>query len=127
MKSFSLIQLYFVLATLVGLILIIIASVSLVKMGLDSVLGVQQYPQFSAPYPPTRDIVNPDDPAATESQREALSEWEANYSSWKENDSKYNAAEQNIKRDTAQSLAMLIVGLPVFLIHMPKVFGKAKD
>jgi Lon protease-like protein len=122
MKPFSLIQLYFVLATLVGLILIIIGSVTVVKIGLDQVVGVKPYPEFSAPYPPS-DIRSLKE-GATESQAQALAKWEQDYNNWQEEMKSYNAHEQQIKRDIAQSLAMLLVGIPVFLIHSPRVFKK---
>lgn len=122
MKSFSLIQLYFVLATLVGLILIIIGSVTLVKVGLDQVVGVKPYPEFTAPYPPSETIALKEQ--ATESQAQALAEWEQDYKDWQENIKSYNAQEQQIRRDIAQSLAMLLVGIPVFLIHSPRIFKK---
>lgn len=124
MKQFSLIQLYFVLATLVGLILIIIGSVTLVKTGLDQVVGVKPYPDFTAPYPPTE--VDTLRESATESQSQALAEWEAEYARWQEELQSYNSQEQQIKRDIAQALAMLLVGVPVFLIHSPRVFKKSE-
>lgn len=125
MKSFSLIQLYFVLATLVGLILIIIGSVTLVKLGLDQVVGVKPYPDYTAPYPPSQ--IEPLKETATESQALALAQWEQEYNTWQEEMKSYNAQEQQIRRDLAQSLAMLVVGIPVFLLHSPRVFKKSNE
>lgn len=124
MKSFSLIQLYFVLATLVGLILMVIGAVTLSKIGLDKLVGVKPYPEFSAPYPPTfeyKDTLAESTPAAT---KKALEAWQKDYEAWQQSMKEYNTADQQIKRDLTQSLAMLLVGLPVFFFHSPKVFKK---
>jgi Lon protease-like protein len=124
MKAFSLIQLYFVLATMAGLILIIVGSVTLVRIGLDNVIGVKPYPDYTAPYPPTVDQGKLS--GATYSQMQALAQWEHDYAQWQEKMKSYNAADQQLKRDIVQSLSMLLVGIPVFLIHSPKVFAPSK-
>lgn len=126
MKPFSLIQLYFVLATLIGLILIIFGTVTLVKQGLDKAVGVKPYPDYTAPYPPTTDATKLD-AIATESQKEALAKWEKDYSQWQSDIKTYNAQEQQMRRDLSQSLSMLLVGIPVFLIHSPRIFKKSKN
>lgn len=123
MKSFSLIQLYFVLASIVGLILLIIGSVSGIKIGLDKIIGVQPYPEFSTPYPPTKEnFVTSDTTEISESQKQALADWEDQYTQWQESQKNYNQEEQRIKRDMAQALAMIAVGVPVFWIHAPRLF-----
>ena len=126
MKSFSLIQLYFVLATLTGLILIIIGSVTLVKLGLDQVVGVKPYPDFSAPYPPTGDTSKLQ-AESTESQKVALAQWEQDYTKWQTDLKDYSASDQQMKRDIVQSLSMLAVGIPVFLLHCKRVFSPKKE
>lgn len=123
MKPFSLIQLYFVLASLAGLILLIIGSVSIIKIGADKLIGVQPYPEFSAPYPPTlQEYQGKATGAVTYSQKAALAEWEKNYSEWQVAQKDYNQEEQRIKRDLAQALSMIVVGIPVFWIHAPRIF-----
>lgn len=123
MKTFSLIQLYFVLASLTGLILLIIGSVSIIKIGADKLIGVQPYPEFSAPYPPVLSEFSKETiQTATESQKLALADWEKNYIQWQEAQKNYNQAEQSIKRDLAQALSMIAVGIPVFWIHVPRIF-----
>lgn len=123
MKPFSLIQLYFVLASLTGLILMIIGSVSIIKIGADKLIGVQPYPEFSTPYPPTlQEYQGKTTEAVTESQKVALADWEKNYSEWQVAQKDYNQEEQRIKRDLAQALSMIAVGIPVFWIHAPRIF-----
>lgn len=123
MKPFSLIQLYFVLASLTGLILMIIGSVSIIKIGADKLIGVQPYPEFTAPYPATAPEFSKEAiETATESQKLALADWEKNYTQWQEAQKNYNQEEQRIKRDLAQALSMIAVGIPVFWIHAPRIF-----
>lgn len=124
MKIFSLIQLYFVLATLVGLVLIIIGSVTVVRIGLDKVVGVKPYPEFTAPYPPGFDKGQFADEGVTESQKAALASWEQEYSQWQTEYKEYNKEDQQFKREITQAVSMLLVGIPVFLIHSPRVFKK---
>ncbi|PIY79809.1 MAG: hypothetical protein COY81_00500 [Candidatus Pacebacteria bacterium CG_4_10_14_0_8_um_filter_43_12] len=120
------VQLYFVLASITGLILLIIPLVSLFELGLGKLIGVRPYPEFTAPYPPTYTDSQKlaDIEQLTESQTQALARWETEYQAWQDTQSKYNQAEQTFRREIAQSLAMLLVGIPVFWIHAPKIFKK---
>lgn len=125
-RSF-LVQIYFVLATLIGLVLIVIASVNVVQLGLKEILGVQPYPEYRAPYPsmekyPGEEAVS--EAEMTAEQQEKLAQWEREYDQWKEQEANYNSQDQQLRRDIASSLAMLIVGIPVFVIHAPYVFRK---
>lgn len=121
-----LLQLYFVIASVIGLILIIMSGVNLLKLGLNQVLGVKPYPEFSAPYPAVREpgLVNANEPSLTDEQRAKVAEWEIQYEQWQKAQIEYNQADQQTKREIATGLAMLIVGLPVFAFHAPYIFKK---
>lgn len=121
-----LVQIYFVLATLIGLILIVISGVNISRLVLNQVLGVKDYPEFSAPYPPYKDpnLVSSEDKGLTDQQRATVVEWEKNYNKWLEDQKSFNSADQNRRRQIAEALAMLIVGVPVFVIHAPSVFRR---
>ncbi len=119
------IQIYFVLAALIGLILIVIGGVSLSQLALNSVLGVKDYPEFSAPFPykdPT--LVRPNDDGVTPDQKASLEKWHQEYQSYQEQLKSYNATDQNRRRRIAESLAMIVVGVPVFALHAPHIFKK---
>src|SRR5690606_9520777 len=123
-----LIQIYFVLATLIGLILIVMGAVNGARLGLNTVLGVQQYPVFNAPYPVSerfageKQIENSGE--LTQDQIEQLRSWQLEYDTWQEREREYNSESQQIRREIASFLAMLAVGIPVFAIHAPYVFKK---
>ena len=99
-------KLYLYVVSLVGLVLIIIGSVILVNMGLKSLLGVQDYvnyPQMCAAQPATPDGTKNEvcDPDFQAKQMAADKENQKN----------------NKKRDVAQAIAFIIVGVPVFWYH----------
>lgn len=125
-----LIQLYFVLATLIALILIVIGSVNGAQLILKNVLGVKPYPSFSAPYPSDfklRGVAEPvltGEEVATAEQQRKIAEWEALYDQWQQEQRQYNEADQTMRRELATALAMLVVGVPVFALHAPYVFKR---
>jgi Lon protease-like protein len=125
-RSF-LVQIYFVLATLIGLILIVISGVNVSRLVLNELLGVEQYPSFGTPYPPYKDpgLSTPNAENLTTEDKEALEEWKKEYEAWQQKEREYNSEDQNRRRQIAESLAMLIVGVPVFAIHAPYVFKRS--
>lgn len=122
-----LVQIYFVLATLIGLVLIVISGVNLSRLVLNEALGVKEYPDFSAPYPPYKDPTMTASSAQnlTPEEKESLNQWQKEYDAWQEKQKAYNSADQNRRRQIAEALAMLIVGIPVFAFHAPYVFKRA--
>jgi hypothetical protein len=91
-----------------GLIQIVIGSVSVVQLGLKQVLGVNHYPYFEVPspaferFPGEKDIVEED---LTESQKENLATWENEYDAWKEEESfVLVAAKPGVSVDTASAM-----------------------
>ena len=121
-----LVHLYFVAATLIGLILIIISGVTLSRLVLNQVLGVQERPSFSAPYPPYRDptMIGSTESGLTAEQQASLDQWQKQYEEYQQQEQQYNEADQTRRRQIAESLAMLIVGIPVFGLHAPYVFKR---
>lgn len=121
-----LVQIYFVLASLIGLILMVISGVTLSRLVLNELIGVKEYPSFSAPYP-VKDpgIITAETEGLTPEQKESLAQWEKEYADWQQREKEFNSEDQNRRRQIAESLAMLIVGLPVFGFHAPYVFKRA--
>jgi hypothetical protein len=117
-------QLYFVLATLIGLICLVFGVSSLVNTALTStVLVVKSQHYNQPPMPPMADSkawLNSDE--LTESQRQSLTMWEADYERWKVEQKDYDYEAENRKRSMASAIAMIITGIPVFALHAPKVF-----
>ena len=127
-------QLYFVLASLLGLVLIVI--------GASTYLTTTLTQHYFKPVPPERPMppapyVNEealrmieDKNLSADSETEvAYQSWRSDYKMWQQDqqESPYDWEAENRKRTMAWSLAMLIVGAPVFLIHAPFIFIKMKS
>ncbi|MEO8582024.1 MAG: hypothetical protein ABI425_05640 [Patescibacteria group bacterium] len=120
-----LVQIYFVLASLIGLILIVISCVNISRLALNEVLGVRDYPE-SPPYlykDPNLATTPPENVTAEE--RQNFDQWQKDYTDWQQKQKDYNSSDQNRRRQIAESLAMLVVGIPVFAFHAPYVFKRA--
>jgi hypothetical protein len=102
-------KVYLYLVSLISLIIIIWGATMLVNMGLKAVLDVEDYVSYpsqycSAPKPMGDMSIAPDQSCDPDFQAKM-----------EEADKKNRA--NNKKRETAQALALLIVGTPVFLYH----------
>jgi hypothetical protein len=118
------IQAYFVVATLIGLLLLVIASVNIVSLGTRTLLGVKPFPSF----PPTplsfAQQNGIDKTQLTAKQQKRFDEIAADYERQMKEQAAFDHEEQSKRTELAWSLAMLIVGVPVFAIHAPRVFRK---
>lgn len=121
------VQLYFVLASLLGLIMIMIGSVQLINTGLEMTLLQQtsSRPAPPRPYVETATI-DTDLEALSEEDRELLNQWKEDYRQWQQAESTIDYQAESHKRQIANSVAILIVGIPVFAIHFPTVFRQGK-
>jgi len=118
------IQAYFVVATLIGLILLVIASVNLVSLGTKQLLGVKTYPNF-APIPMTYARQTGIDKSQLEpDQQQKFDQMSMEFDKQQAAQAEYDQEDQSKRMELAWSLAMLIVGIPVFAIHAPHVFKK---
>lgn len=116
---------YLYLFSLVGLVLIVVASVSLLDLGLKATIFRQadQYPTYPE-YPMPRSAVEKPIPGATEAQiYEPTAEEKAEYEKKLAEYEKENRRRER-ERTASRSLAMLLVGIPLFLYHWRKVQEK---
>lgn len=125
---------YLYLFTLLGLTLLTIGSVRFVDMGLKAVVFTeaekeQQY-YDSPPYPPTRFAKMPEtagqkvgpikeNETATLSkeEKELFNGWVAEYNSWLDRKAKINYLTSRRHRDASTNLALILIGLPLYLFH----------
>lgn len=118
------IQAYFVVATLIGLILLVVASVNLVSLGTKQLLGVKQYPNFVTVPMSYSQQVGIDKTQLTADQQQKFDQMAAEYDKQQAAQAAYDQEDQSKRMELAWSLAMLIVGIPVFALHAPHVFKK---
>jgi hypothetical protein len=100
-------NIYFYLATLIGLVLIIIGSVQLIDLGLKTFIFKEA----------DKVIVYPVYPKPVEPGEKELTEEEIKRQQEEQKQFEIQQKEVERQRKAANSLAMLIVGIPVFIFH----------
>lgn len=119
---------YYYLFALVGLVLIVIAGVNLINLGLKMTI-FQQADQDTYSYdrmPPKAEFVNDnqidqqttaDDLNLSTAQRAEINNWLNDYRAWQEKEAKIDPLTARRQREASTAIAMLIVGIPLFLFH----------
>ncbi len=120
---------YLYLFSLVGLFIIVFGSIGLIKLGLATWVfpKADYYPRVSKPLMITetqnKALIQGLEKCETscelsQADKEALSSWLNDYQAWKEGqfDPKQEVSRRH-QQQAAQDIAMLIVGLPLFLYH----------
>lgn len=121
---------YLYLFALVGLALITIGTVRLVNLSLKTYVFKKADQQYYASIPPEpREVpgseVNTEKLAQnckeneelTEEQKELISTWLADYEDWQEKQQPNKRLASRRQRDASDSLAILLVGIPLFAYH----------
>jgi len=119
---------YLYLFALLGLALITVGTVRLVNLGLKTHVfkkADQQY--YAVPQPRTLPNSEVNGEALVENcksneelsqeQKNFLSAWKADYQNWKEKQESNERLKSQRQEKAANSLALLIVGLPLFAYH----------
>ena len=116
---------YFYLFALVGLTLMIIGGVKLVDLGLKltvfpqadrDLYGYERQPVMPPfAYDNIKSLTGKTD--LEEIQKAQIEAWLVDYQNWKENQTKIDPMTARRQRDASIALAMIIIGLPLFLFH----------
>ncbi len=135
-------DIYLYLFSLVGLVLVVIAGVSFIDMGLKAwVFTKAEVVEKTAPIPIrlnnseflngdalAKKILECDDECdLTEEEKESVKQWIVDYEDWKQGQKDIDYVARNRHRDAANSLAKLIVGLPLYLYHWNLASRKRED
>jgi len=117
---------YLYLFSLVGLILLIIGSVGFINLGLKAYVFTaaedQEYLwRMEPPVYYERSIEKveylKENEGLTEDQLESIDEWVADYEQWQQMQDEVDPVVAQRHREAAMDLALLLVGLPLFLFH----------
>jgi len=135
MKRNNLIRIiYLYLATLIGLVLIIIGAVNFINMGLKTFIFTkaeedQRYGyEIMTPGPPIRNIEKlEEDERLSEEEIELIKMWLSDYKDWKERTSKIDYVIINRHRDASINLALILVGLPLYIYHWRIIRKESKN
>lgn len=120
MKKHSTIRtIYLYLFALIGLTLLVIGCVRLLNMGLKALIFTQaeQEQRYYYEQPPMPYMIEEmdGDECLTEVEKERFDKWLVSYEKWEEN--KVDPITSQRHRDAAISLALIIIGLPLYLFH----------
>ncbi len=127
---------YLYLFSLVGLTLVIVGVVRLMNLGLkvyifkeaDKLDNYQSPPPFP-PYGvlesrPVSKEAGPEDvkisqkvEALTPAEKTSLNQWEIDYNNWKDTQGKIDYVKARRQAEGSSALAMILVGLPLYLYH----------
>ena len=116
---------YLYLFALIGLVLLTIGAVRLLDMGLRATIFTQADAQERVrPFPPmpmgargerVRDLS--ENEQLTAEERAMLRDWVQEYEQWQTQMSAVDPVRARREREAASSLAMILIGLPLYLFH----------
>lgn len=124
MSKFTLRKIYLYLFSLVGLTLIIIGAVGMINLGLQLTFFRKalefRYGAYQPPYPYFLEGVNLKEVTEkielTEEQKKSLIQWQTEFENYRKT-AKSLGYTPYIYDSFTRNLAMLIVGIPVYLYH----------
>jgi hypothetical protein len=121
-------NIYLYLVTLIGLIMIVIPSVDLIKIGLETwvfpLAAEDEYYNNRIPEPygiRNKIDINSTEPTETikltEEEQILLEEWKTEYKAWQENEKNKDWKAIRRQQSTVRDISTLLVGLALFLSH----------
>ncbi len=124
-KQYSLVRtIYLYLFALLGLAILIMGGVRFVDMGLKAFIFTKAEEEQRLLYrqPPLFYSIEKveelqDEEVLSEEEKTAIKQWLADYKDWQERSSKINYIDSRRQRDASSNLAMILVGLPLYLYH----------
>ncbi len=125
-KQHSLVRtIYLYIFALLGLVFLMIGGVRFVDMGLKALvftkaeeeqrLGYRQPPML--PYSIEKIEKLQEDETLSEEEKEIISQWLKDYKEWQERTSQINYVDIRRHQEASLSLAMILIGLPLYLYH----------
>lgn len=117
---------YLYLLAMLGLVLLTIGGIRLLDMGLKAFVFTQaeQEERFMYQQPPmpvalerVERIGRGEEAELTPEERALVRQWVEDYRSWKERSERVDVIVARRQRTASSSLAMILVGLPLYLYH----------
>ena len=118
---------YYYLFALVGLVLVVISLVNginlVLKMTIFQQADLDTYSYQKQPPTPASlerqavDLENNKELNLKETDKQEIQNWLADYKAWKEQQAKIDPIVAQRQREASNAIAMLIIGLPLFLFH----------
>jgi len=135
MSRYPLIRtIYLYLFALLGLVLITIGTVRFVNMGLKIFVFTQaeedqyiRYPEPPMPYAAAPFEKAKGDQSLSEEERAQIKTYLEEYKKWKEQRDKIDYRLVQRHRDASMNIALILVGLPLYLYHWRIIQKETKD
>lgn len=137
LEKHSLIRtIYLYLFTIVGLALLVIGSVKFIDMGLKMFVftkaeepeRLQQMYYYPTPVSSISKLETyQDSEELTTEEKETLKTFLANYKDWAEKEAKIDYLVSNRQKQASNNLAMILVGLPLYLYHWRIIKRETKE
>ncbi|MDP3093657.1 MAG: hypothetical protein Q8N16_02735 [bacterium] len=136
---------YLYLFALIGLVLITIGAVKLTNLALKAFIFTKADQELNYNLKPPVISFLPDGKTMTEEnlvstiekcqdkcdltleQKQEIADWLKDYKNWQEQESKFDYLAQQRQREISQSLAMILVGLPLYLYHWLIIKKETKE
>ncbi len=124
-KQHSLVRtIYLYIFALLGLVLLIIGGVGFINMGLKAFVFTKAeeeqrlaYGQPPMPYSIEKVEGLQNEEGLSSEEKQLIQNWLADYQAWQDSVSKVNYLESRRQRDASLNLALMAVGLPLYLYH----------
>lgn len=126
---------YLYLFALVGLALLITGFVRFIDMGLkmyvftkaDEPEKIRQSYYYSGPIPIAKIETYQESEELTEEEKLILKDFLADYQEWQEKEEKIDYLASRRQREASSNLAMILVGLPLYLYHWRLIRKETKE
>lgn len=119
---------YLYLFALLGLVFMSIGGIRLTDLALRTFVfrtadREERHRMAMPPMPPpVRSVdVSGQSAALTEADRQMLEQWRTDYERWQEEGSRIDPVRARRDRTAASSLAMILIGLPMYLYHYRRI------
>ena len=125
MKEHSLVRtIYLYIFTMLGLTLLTIGGVRFVNMGFKALVfkKADLAEELSYQKPPSVYLVPQiqrlqEDQKLSTTEKKQIQQWLVDYQSWKKQQEEVNPLTSRRQRDASLNLALILVGLPLYLYH----------
>ena len=142
MKKNSLIRtIYLYIFSLLGLVLLVIGGVRFINMGLKALIFTQAdeearlmhdqvppFPNFISDSEENKETLQKgEEVCLSVKEKTMLSHWLADYQKWQEHHSKIDFVAVKRQKDASINLALILVGLPLYLYHWQVIKKETKE
>jgi hypothetical protein len=113
---------YLYIFSTIGLVLLVIGSVGLINLGLKSYVFTAADRDFYSAQPPVPYKLERVEEVSeatelTAEEQEAVRRWLQDYENWDQSKETQNFQKSQNHRQAAQNIALILIGLPLYLYH----------